>query len=352
MLFSPVFVTLHLRFALPPREPHCPASAATALWAISTEPNCRPSPNNSHSGTQFATPNTPTTLKFFLFTFLRTLLQFFAPAKNSTLLFSSNSALFTQKPPGWGVPLSPKSRRKPRLGYTLLSGGSLVGSRQEYPAHPHRPVSHRQSSRRQSRVFRPHARVPSSCAPHPGAACRPEQFYPVDRLVRHRHAHSAFFRNLHSRRAGRRRPDRHFQWLDHAEKQRGSGPWPGRPEKSESQRCFSQRLLPSHSPAYCWTGLHLHGHHAWRQRTAPPRPESPRDSRGGDWFRAGSRKYLSLLRILGPPRRLHWRKRHEHHPAAFFLSSRLHRRPDPLERCARLVTISSRWSLSDARANW
>src|SRR5256885_17120740 len=44
-----------------------------------------------------------------------------------------------------------------------------------------------------------------------------EQFYPVDRLVRHRHAHSAFFRNLHSRRAGRRRPDCYFQWLDRSE---------------------------------------------------------------------------------------------------------------------------------------
>ena len=36
-------------------------------------------------------------LKFFLFTFLRTLLHFFALFKNSTLLFSSDSALFAKK---------------------------------------------------------------------------------------------------------------------------------------------------------------------------------------------------------------------------------------------------------------
>src|SRR6266404_344630 len=115
MLFSPVFVTLHLRFALPPREPHFPASAATASWAISTEPNCRPSPNNSRSGTQFATPNTPTTLKFFLFTFLRTLLQFFAPAKNSTLLFQAIPHSLA-KTPGGGTPLTKKpAKASPRL---------------------------------------------------------------------------------------------------------------------------------------------------------------------------------------------------------------------------------------------
>ena len=38
----------------------------------------------------------------FLFKPLRTLLHFFALSKNSTLLFSSDSALFAKKPPGWG----------------------------------------------------------------------------------------------------------------------------------------------------------------------------------------------------------------------------------------------------------
>src|SRR6266702_5895555 len=38
----------------------------------------------------------------FLFTFLRTLLHNFARAKNSTLLFSSASALFAKNHPGWG----------------------------------------------------------------------------------------------------------------------------------------------------------------------------------------------------------------------------------------------------------
>src|SRR6266404_8156167 len=118
MLFSPVFVTLHLRFALPPREPHFPASAATASWAISTEPNCRPSPNNSRSGTQFATPNTPTPLKFFLFTFLRTLLQFFAPAKNSTLLFQAIPHSL-DKNTGWGYSSHQKAGKS--LASAILS---------------------------------------------------------------------------------------------------------------------------------------------------------------------------------------------------------------------------------------
>jgi hypothetical protein len=43
----------------------------------------------------FATP--------FIFTLLHTLLQIFALAQNPTLLFSSNSALFAKKYPGWGM---------------------------------------------------------------------------------------------------------------------------------------------------------------------------------------------------------------------------------------------------------
>src|SRR6266849_5060989 len=39
----------------------------------------------------------------FLFTFLRTLLRFFALAQNSTLLFSGDSALLAKKHPGWGT---------------------------------------------------------------------------------------------------------------------------------------------------------------------------------------------------------------------------------------------------------
>src|SRR6266852_194144 len=43
-----------------------------------------------------------TILKFFLFTLLRTLLRFFALTKYSTLLFSSDSALFAKNTRGWG----------------------------------------------------------------------------------------------------------------------------------------------------------------------------------------------------------------------------------------------------------
>jgi len=44
-------------------------------------------------------------LNSFPFIQLRTLLPFFAPAQNSTLLFSSNSALFRKNTRGWGAPL-------------------------------------------------------------------------------------------------------------------------------------------------------------------------------------------------------------------------------------------------------
>src|SRR4029077_10852793 len=198
-----------------------------------TYANLRVSPNNSHSGTHSATLALALHSSSFFSHSCALFCSFLHPHKTHPFSFHA-LAHSLDKTPGVGVLLSPKNRQKPRLGYTLLSGGSL-GSRQKYPAHPHRPVSHRQSSRRQSRVFRPHARVSSSCAPRPGASGRSEQFYLADSLVPHRHPHSAFIWNLHSRRAGWRRPDRHFQWLDYAEEQGGNGPRPRGPEKSESQ---------------------------------------------------------------------------------------------------------------------
>src|SRR4029077_17653963 len=49
----------------------------------------------------------------FPFTFLRTLLRFLALVQNSTLFFSIDSALFAQKHPGWGYPLSLLSKPLP-----------------------------------------------------------------------------------------------------------------------------------------------------------------------------------------------------------------------------------------------
>ncbi len=46
----------------------------------------------------------PPTFNRCLFTLLRTLLHFFALAQNSTLFFSSNSALFHKNTRGWGIP--------------------------------------------------------------------------------------------------------------------------------------------------------------------------------------------------------------------------------------------------------
>src|SRR5207302_3301140 len=228
-------------------------------------------------------------------------------------------------PPFWS------GRRSPRL-YSPLRRNPLARSRQKYSAHPHRAISHRESPRRQPRLSRLDARLSLSDAPHPCASSRPEPFYPVDRLFPHRHSYSSFLWNLHSRRAGRRRAHRHFQWLDHAQEQRGSRSRPAGPEKSESQRCFSQHFLPSHPPAHRRTRLHFHGHHTWRERASSSRPQLSRDSRRRDWFRASRGEHLHLLRFRRSSRRDHRRKRHEHHPSALFLPSCLHRRPDLLER--------------------
>src|SRR5205807_501430 len=222
-------------------------------------------------------------------------------------------------------------RRPPRL-YSPLRRDPLARSRKKYPADPQRPIPHRESSRRQSRLSRFDARLSSSHAPRFGAPSRSQQFHPVDRLVPHRHPHFAFLWNLHPRCAGRRRSDSHFQWLDHAEKQRASRSRRGGPEKSESRRCFPQRLLPAHPSPHGWTGFHFHGHHPRRQRASSSWPQLSRDSRRRDWFRASRGEHLHLLRFRRSSRRDHRRKRHEHHPSALFLPSCLHRRPDLLER--------------------
>ena len=64
--------------------------------------------NNSHSGTQPPTVTSPIPYSLppipFLFTFLRTLLHFFAFTQNPTPFFSCNSALFRKNTRGWGTP--------------------------------------------------------------------------------------------------------------------------------------------------------------------------------------------------------------------------------------------------------
>src|SRR5438105_1425183 len=75
------------------------------------------------------------------------------------------------------------------------------------------------------------------------------------------HSRSGILWDLHSSRASGRRAYCHFQRLGHAEEQRGSGPWPGRSEKSELEEHFSQRLLSADLAAYCRSRLDFHGHH-------------------------------------------------------------------------------------------
>src|SRR5882762_3422937 len=236
-----------------------------------------------------------------------------------------------QKTGGGGYSSVNQKPAKPHLGYTLFSRRALARSRQKCPADSQRAVSHRESGWWQPRLSRFDARVSRFYTQDSRPPGRNEQLRPFDCFFSRRHAHSAFLWDFHSRRAGRWRPDRHFQWLDYAEKQRGSGPRPRGAEKSESHRCFSQRLLSSHSPANGWTRLHIHGHHAWRQRAASPRPERPRHSCGGHCFGARGNEHFSLLRFCRSARCGHRRKRYGHHLAAFFFSSCVHRRPDFVE---------------------
>jgi len=254
------------------------------------------------------------------------------------------------KTPGVGGTLSPKSRQKPRLGYTLLSGGSL-GSRQSilliltalFP------------------IVNPLGGSPVFLA------LTRDYPPPLRRILARQVALNSFILLIASFLIGthilhffgisipvvqvRRRPDRHFQWLDHAEKQRGNGPRPGRPGKSESQRCFSQRLLSSHSPAYCWTGLHLHGHHACANE---PHHLGPNLLAILAAVIGSALVAVSIYLCYGFSDRL----------AAFIAKSGM------ASSCGFLpffsfasasrsfgtvrapCTISSRWSLSDARANW
>jgi len=96
--------------------------------------------NNSHSGilrSSLVTRHSSlaTILKFFPFKFLRTLLHFFALAKNSTHFFSISSALFVQKHPGWGT--APTLRQGSEVGASpakepsrcacQIAGGLLFG---------------------------------------------------------------------------------------------------------------------------------------------------------------------------------------------------------------------------------
>ena len=149
-------VTVHLSSALTKntapfvfkRLRTLPSSVSRKSCSCHSYENCRVCTNNSHSGTLRCPPANPplgyfdgatsfflsahsafsvisalnpsfpffrlSTFNFglstsvslrpipFLFTFLRTLLHFFARHKNSTLLFSCDSALFAQNTRGWG----------------------------------------------------------------------------------------------------------------------------------------------------------------------------------------------------------------------------------------------------------
>src|SRR6267378_8353006 len=120
----------------------------------------------------------------------------------------------------WGALYLNQRTAVPSLHAILSSPEeSLVGSRQKYPADPQRPVSCRESPRRQSCFSRfdpgvPRRRLQNPC-PHRGD----EQLRPADCFFSDRFAHPGLLRNLPSGCASRRRPHCHFQWLGHAQEQ-------------------------------------------------------------------------------------------------------------------------------------
>src|SRR5229473_562112 len=190
--------------------------------------------NNSHSE---ARPS-PLSIAFksFLFTFFRTLLY---SSKTQPFCFQAVPHSFTKTPGGGGTPFrlisgkpamprTPFSvvkppnasiaplpgKASPRL-YSLLRRSPFAGSRQKYPADPQRPVSHRESLRRQPRLSRPDAGLSRRRAQNPRPPRRHQQLCPFDRFLSDWHAHPALFWDLHPRRASRRRPHRHLQRMGH-----------------------------------------------------------------------------------------------------------------------------------------
>src|SRR4029077_7626186 len=103
-----------------------------------TYANLRVSPNNSHSGTHSATLALALHSSSFFSHSCALFCSFLHPHKTHPFSFLA-LAHSLAKTPGVGVLVSPKSGPKPRLVYSHRAGGSL-GSRQMYPAHPHRPV--------------------------------------------------------------------------------------------------------------------------------------------------------------------------------------------------------------------
>src|SRR5713101_6865329 len=176
-------------------------------------------------------------VKSFLFTFFRTLLH---SSKTQPFCFQAVPHSFTKTPGGGGTPFrlisgkpamprTPFSvvkppnasiaplpgKASPRL-YSLLRRSPFAGSRQKYPADPQRPVSHRESLRRQPRLSRPDAGLSRRRAQNPRPPRRHQQLCPFDRFLSDWHAHPALFWDLHPRRASRRRPHRHLQRMGHA----------------------------------------------------------------------------------------------------------------------------------------
>ena len=107
---TPISSSLRMAPALCPkfRDSFLPSSVPSSKFRIPQllclpllrkHPGCVPTIPEMELSTQ----HLPRSLKFFLFKFLRTLLRVFALAKNSTLLFSSDSALFAKKHGGWGA---------------------------------------------------------------------------------------------------------------------------------------------------------------------------------------------------------------------------------------------------------
>ncbi len=142
LLYIQILSIQAIAHSFPRRPPHNPLlinHLRTLFIATGVDPlslhhgSCLPqaAPARGHSSPITAVPS-------FVFILLRTLLHFFALAQNSTLLFSSDSALFGKNTRGWGALLSPRAPR-----FAKREGGKFQAGLKSGPTHASRTQSRR-----------------------------------------------------------------------------------------------------------------------------------------------------------------------------------------------------------------
>src|SRR5437588_1208171 len=204
-------------------------------------------------------------------------------------------------------------------------------NRQKHIVDPERAFSHREPARRQPCLPSTDRGLSSHGAPRPRASSGGEQLHPAYSFLPGWHAHLELLWHFHSSGAGRRRPGGRCERMGHAEPKARARPRTRSTEKGGPARYLSKRVLSFDAAAHRRPRLHLCRHHARCKPPAPPGAKFARHSCHGDRGCGRGSQYLSLLWLCRSPRRRGRRKRDEHHSAAVFVSSSLHRRADYVE---------------------